>query len=187
MKAKEAEELKQKELSLKQLELISLEKQKEQELIQLKEDNLKRELDHINKLLGASTLNLVVKNEFIETIKSKLEEVSTQGKNKETKDALHAIVKEIDKSLKLQEDWEQFEHHFDQVHGDFLSRLRNQFLELTPNDQKLCALLRLNLNTKEIAKLMSISLRGVEVSRYRLRKKLGLPKGKNLSKFILEY
>ncbi|MCK6692317.1 MAG: hypothetical protein L6Q97_09460, partial [Thermoanaerobaculia bacterium] len=62
-----------------------------------------------------------------------------------------------------------------------------QFHDLTPNEQKLCALLRLNLSTKEISNLMSISLRGVEIARYRLRKKLGLDQGQNLSKFILEY
>ena len=132
-------------------------------------------------------MNLVVKNEFIETIKNALKEVRLKGKNLETKKALERIEREIDTTLRVQEDWEQFEHHFDQVHGDFLTRLRESFADLTPNDQKLCAFLRLNLNTKEIANLMSISLRGVEVARYRLRKKLSLKKGKNLSKFILEY
>jgi DNA-binding CsgD family transcriptional regulator len=58
---------------------------------------------------------------------------------------------------------------------------------LTLNEQKLCAFLRLNLNTKDIANIMGISLRGVEVARYRLRKKLGLQRGQNLSKFILAY
>jgi DNA-binding CsgD family transcriptional regulator len=65
--------------------------------------------------------------------------------------------------------------------------LRDEFSELSPNEQKLCAFLRLNLNTKEVANLMNISARGVEVARYRLRKKLGLKKGENLSKFVLEY
>ena len=105
----------------------------------------------------------------------------------ETKKALEKIVKAIDTTLKLQEDWEQFEFHFDQVHGDFLNRLQEQFQDLTPNEQKLCVFLRLNLNTKDIANLMGISLRGVELARYRLRKKLELDTGQNLSKFILEY
>jgi DNA-directed RNA polymerase specialized sigma24 family protein len=105
----------------------------------------------------------------------------------ETKHALEKIVREIDTTLRLQEDWRQFEYHFDQIHGDFLNRLREHFHDLTPNEQKLCALLRLNLSTKEISNLMSISLRGVEIARYRLRKKLGLDLGQNLSKFILEY
>ena len=186
-KAALAEEAIQVELAKKQAELIKIEQQKGQELLQLEEDKIKSELQHLNNLLAASTMNLVVKNEFIETIKGKIKEVTRKGKNRETKQALEQIVKEIDVTLKLQEDWEQFEHHFDQVHGTFLSRLRDEFSDLSPNEQKLCAFLRLNLNTKDISNLMGISLRGVEVARYRLRKKLSLHKGQNLSKFILEY
>jgi len=186
-KAKKIEETKQKELAEKQQELIQIEEQKEQELLQLKEEKIHSELRHVKNLLAASTMNLVVKNEFIETIKEELKEVNRKGKIIETKRTLEQIVKEIDTTLRLQEDWEQFKHHFDQVHGNFSTRLRAEFLDLSPNEQKLCAFLRLNLNTKEIASLMGISLRGVEVARYRLRKKLTLQKGQNLSKFILQY
>jgi DNA-binding CsgD family transcriptional regulator len=132
-------------------------------------------------------MNLVVKNEFIDSIKQELKELKKNGKWAEAKQALERIVKEIDINLKLQEDWEQFEYHFDKVHGDFLTRLQQAYPDLSPNEQKLCTLLRLKLNTKEIANLLSISQRGVEVARYRLRKKLDLEKRQNLSKFILEY
>ena len=186
-KAKKIEARKQDELEQKQQELVNVEQQKDEELSQLEAEKVESELRHLNNLLAASTMNLVVKNEFIENIKQELKEVRKKGKHDETKQALVRIEREIDTTLKLQEDWKQFEHHFDQVHGDFLTRLREGFTDLSPNDQKLCAFLRLNLNTKEIANLMNISLRGVEVARYRLRKKLGLEKGTNLSKFILEY
>lgn len=186
-KAIEAEKAKQFELSKKQQELVEIEQKKEQELLAMEEDKMKIELRHLNNLLAASTMNLVVKNEFIETIKEKIQEVNRKGKNKETKEALQQIVKEINITLRLQEDWEQFEYHFDQVHGDFLNRLREEYHDLSPNEQKLCAFLRLNLNSKDIANLMGVSLRGVEVARYRLRKKLGVNTGQNLSKFILEY
>ncbi|MFK7904511.1 MAG: hypothetical protein AB8B69_05275, partial [Chitinophagales bacterium] len=181
------EETKQKQLAEKEQKLIEVEQQKEQELSKLKEEKIHSELRHVKNLLAASTMNLVVKNEFIETIKEGLKEVKQMGKNVETKQALEKIVKEIDTTLRLQEDWEQFKHHFDQVHGNFSTRLRAEFIDLSPNEQKLCTFLRLNLNTKEIASLMGISLRGVEVARYRLRKKLALQKGQNLSKFILKY
>jgi hypothetical protein len=181
------EDARQRELLKKQQELMDIERQKEQEVRQIEEEKIKSELRHLNNLLAASTMNLVVKNEFMETIKQELEEVKRKGKSAETKQSLEKIVRDIDTTLRLQEDWEQFEYHFDQVHGDFLNRLREQFHDLTPNEQKLCALLRLNLSTKEISNLMSISLRGVEIARYRLRKKLGLDMGQNLTKFILEY
>ncbi|MFZ4633497.1 MAG: hypothetical protein ACOYNO_04750 [Saprospiraceae bacterium] len=187
LKAQAVEAEKHKELLGKQQELMEIEHQKEQAVRQIEEDKMKSELRHLNSLLAASTMNLVVKNEFMETIKEELEEVKQKGKSMETKHALEKIVREIDTTLRLQEDWKQFEHHFDQIHGDFLNRLREHFSELTPNEQKLCALLRLNLSTKEISNLMSISHRGVEIARYRLRKKLGLGPGQNLSKFILEY
>jgi DNA-binding CsgD family transcriptional regulator len=161
--------------------------QKQKELQELKEEQIESELRHVNNLLAASTMNLVVKNEFIENIKEDIEQVKLNRNVGDTQKALERIIKEIDTTLKLQEDWKQFEYHFDRVHGDFLTRLTNEFLDLTPGEQKLCAFLRLKMDTKEIANLMSISLRGVEVARYRLRKKLGLNKHQNLSKFILEY
>lgn len=187
LRALAVEDAKERELLKKQQELIEIEHQKEQALRQIEEDKMKSELRHLNSQLATSTMNLVVKNEFMENIREELEEVKRKGKSVETKQALEKIVREIDTTLRLEEDWKQFEYHFDQIHGDFLNRLREQFHDLTPNEQKLCALLRLNLSTKEISNLMSISLRGVEIARYRLRKKLGLDMGQNLSKFILEY
>ena len=170
------EQLSQKELSQKQLELQAL-----------KEEQIKSELSHVSNLLAASTMNLVVKNEFMENIKEEIRQVRRTDNIEDKQRALERIIKEIDTTLKVQEDWKQFEYHFDRVHGDFLSRLTTEFLDLTPGEQKLCAFLRLKMDTKEIANLMGISLRGVEVARYRLRKKLRLDVHQNLSKFILEY
>ncbi len=161
--------------------------QKQDELKRLKEEKVKGELRHVNNLLAASTMNLVVKNEFVENIKEEIKTIKEKGDVGQTRKALDHLIKEIDSTLKVQEDWKQFEYHFDRVHGDFLSRLTNEFTELTPGDHKLCAFLRLNMDSKEISNLMGISLRGVEVARYRLRKKLNLDSGQNLAKFILEY
>jgi DNA-binding CsgD family transcriptional regulator len=170
------EQAKQKELA-----------QKQQELQELKEEQIKSELSHVNNLLAASTMNLVVKNEFMENIKEGIRQAKITDKVEEKQRALERIIKEIDTTLKVQEDWKQFEHHFDRVHGDFLKRLTTQFTDLTPGEQKLCAFLRLKMDTKEIANLMAISTRGVEVTRYRLRKKFNLETQQNLAKFILEY
>jgi DNA-binding CsgD family transcriptional regulator len=161
--------------------------QKQKELQQLKDEQVKNELIHVNTLLAASTMNLVVKNEFMETIKEEIRQAKATDKVEDKQRALEKIIKEIDTTLKVQEDWKQFEHHFDQIHGDFLKRLTREFTDLTPGEQKLCAFLRLNMDTKEIANLMAISSRGVEVTRYRLRKKFKLDTHQNLSKFILEY
>lgn len=186
-KAQRIEQARQLELANKQKKLIEIRQLKEKELLDLKEEKMKSELQHVNKLLAASTMNLVVKNEFIESIREEIKDAKQKGVRPETKQVLDKIVKEINVTLRVQQDWEQFEYHFEKVHGDFLSRIRTIFPDLSPNEQKLCAFLRLNLNTKEIANLLSISTRGVEVARYRLRKKLQLETGQNLSKFILEY
>lgn len=85
----------------------------------------------------------------------------------------------------MDDNWEQFAHHFDNVHTDFLLVLKNRYPTLTANELKLCAYVRMNLSSKEIAQLMNISIRGVEIGRYRLRKKLGLPKEMNLFEFLL--
>ncbi|MBX2815260.1 MAG: hypothetical protein KTR24_04665 [Saprospiraceae bacterium] len=187
MQAEALEQQQKDAIDAEQQKRRAIEEQKEKELLELEEEKMENELRHINNLLAASTMNLVVKNEFIETIKEELREIRTQGRDTKTRKALEKIEREIDSTLRLQEDWQQFEYHFDKVHGDFLTRIREEFEDLTPNDQKLCAFLRLNLSTKEIANLMSISLRGAEIARYRLRMKLNLQKGQNLSKYILEY
>jgi DNA-binding CsgD family transcriptional regulator len=174
-------------LEEEQLKLLKAQEQKKKELQFLHDEKIQSELQHVNNLLAASTMNLVVKNEFIDMIKEQLNDLKKMGETADTKKVLELIIKEIDTTLRLKEDWEDFEYHFDKVHGDFLSRLREKYKDLTPNEQKLCAFLRLNLSTKEIANSMSISLRGVEVARYRLRKKLNLQKGQNLTKFILEF
>ncbi len=174
------------EIEKKERTIEEIADKKEMELLKLKEENMKNELSHVNNQLATTTMNLVVKNDFITTIRSELKDIKEKD-SKSAKLALDRLVREIDTTLRVQEDWEQFEYHFDQVHGDFLTRLRNEFQDLTPSEQKLCAFLKLNLSTKEIANLLSISIRGVEVARYRLRKKLKLQKGQNLSKFIIEY
>jgi hypothetical protein len=119
------EEAKQKELALKQ-----------QELQELKEEKIKSELSHVNSLLAASTMNLVVKNEFMENIKEEIRQAKLTDKVEDKQRALERIIKEIDTTLKVQEDWKQFEHRFDKVHGDFLKRLTTEFTDLTPGEQK---------------------------------------------------
>ena len=85
------------------------------------------------------------------------------------------------------DEWEHFMQYFDEVHGDFSRRLRQEFPQLSPQDLKLCAYLRMNLSTKEIAQLLNITIRGVEIARYRLRKKLMLQRTVNLAEYILNF
>jgi len=103
--------------------------------------------------------------------------------DKKTKN-IRRIIKIINEQLEINDDWERFSLYFDKANNDFLKILKENFPLLTPTDLKLCAYLRLNLSTKAIADLLNLSIRGVESSRYRLRKKLDLSNDITLSDFL---
>jgi DNA-binding CsgD family transcriptional regulator len=96
------------------------------------------------------------------------------------------IIKRLSDDENVDQEWDQFSKYFDKVHSDFVSALKQQHPSLTPSESKLCIYLRMNLSTKEIAQLLNISVRGVEISRYRLRKKLQLSKEQNLFDYLIQ-
>jgi DNA-binding CsgD family transcriptional regulator len=175
------------ELSNKDVQLKTIQKEKEAEITHLKNEKLNAELNHKNTELTSVTMHLLTKNELIGDIKNKLTGLKSKDDKIEIKKSLSKILKEIEASSYLDKDWEQLEFHFDRVHRDFSKRIKKAFPQLTTQEMKLCTYLRLNFTTKEIAQLLHISVRGVEISRYRLRKKLKLDRDQNLSEFILEF
>ncbi len=167
----------QKQLQLQhQLEIQENEKQ----IIQLKNEKLQAEVEHKNSELASSAMNLVQKKEFLSKLKEDLTSYKGNTEPDKSGKEFQKIIKLIDKELDHNEEWEQFAIHFDSVHTNYLKKLKDQFPSLTTSDLKLAAYLRLNLSSKEIAQLMNISVRGVETSRYRLRKKLGIESEENL-------
>ena len=158
--------------------------QSEAEIIRLRNEKLKSDVQHKTSKLASATMHLVQKGEILLEIKNGLNKL-VNNSIPENKKKIKQLIRAIDEDIRLDDNWEQFELHFDQVHENFLKRLREKYPVLTPKDQKLCAYLRMNLTTKEIAPLMNISVRGVEISRYRLRKKLELDSDTNLVEFIM--
>lgn len=154
-------------------------------LTEIQNEKLEAEIRFKNQELASATMHLVQKGEILLTIQEALNQILEKSTNPAVKKEIQQLLNLLNFDAKLDEDWEHFAFHFDQVHVDFLKRLREQFPQLSSNDYKLCAYLRMNLTTKEIAPLMNISVRGVEASRYRLRKKLNLPNDANLTDFIL--
>lgn len=179
----------EKELELKQkddvIETITL--QSEQEIMRLKNDQLQSQIEFKNQELTSSAMNLIQKNKLLNTIKSSLKSLMEENSSQELNTQLSRLVRSIDKDLEGVEDWSAFAESFDQVHGKFITRLKEKFPELTPQEIKFSAYIRMNLNTKEIANLLGISVRGVEIGRYRVRKKLGLSRQDNLSDFLLRF
>jgi len=168
----------QKEIALKDSEEV---------IERLKNEKLQAEIQSKNQELASATMHLINKNGFIDHVKSGVISVIKKSKNQEVKNELNKVVLSIEKNIAGDSDWEQFEIHFDQVHGDFIHRFKVHFKDLSPQEIKLSAYLRMNLSSKEIAYLMNISTRGIEIARYRLRKKLGLERIENLQEFILRF
>jgi len=158
-----------------------------EDIVRLENEKLQLDNDTKNQELASTTLHLLQKNELIQDLSIKLSEISKSSKEKETKQALDQLLNKVASDHQMDEDWEIFALHFNQVHLDFLHRITEKYPEITPKDKKLCAFLRMNLSSKEIAPLLGISIRGVEISRYRLRKKLHLDAEDNLSTFILNF
>ena len=160
------------DIALKELE-------SSQKLMQLNNEKLKLDIESKNRELAISTMSLIKKNEFLNNIKKEL-------KDKDGGQDLTKVIKIIDKNLNNTDDWKLFEEAFNNADKDFLKHIKSLHPSLTPNDLRLCAYLRLNLTSKEIAPLLNISYRSVEVKRYRLRKKIGLPHESSLTSYILE-
>lgn len=158
----------------------------EKEIVKLQNEKLETEIDYKNKELGAAAMNLVQKRELLSKIKEELMRLLKNLDNGETVKNFKKVIKMMTDDEKFEQNWEHFSYHFDRVHGDFLLALKSKYPNITTSELKLCAYLRLNLSTKEIAQLMNISVRGVEVSRYRLRKKLQIPSEVNLFNYLIE-
>jgi DNA-binding CsgD family transcriptional regulator len=153
---------------------------KEQKIIRLKNEKLESEVLYKAKELATSAMAIIQKNNILQMLKQELQK---EESSKNTKN----IVRLINKNLSSEKDWELFEANFDLIHDCFFRNLKKRSPHLTPADLKLCAYLRLNFSTKEIAQLTGNSVRGVEVARYRLRKKLQLTQEQNLNIFMLEF
>lgn len=165
-------EKKNRELKLTQIE-------NEKEIIKIKNEQLQKEYKTKSKELAASIMNISKKNELLTQIKSQLSDLKDQT-------TVNRVVKVISKNLKHNnDDWEFFQEAFNNADSEFLKKIKIKHKNLSPNDLKLCAYLRLNLSSKEIAPLFNISVRSIEIKRYRLRKKMNLSPKENLVNYIL--
>jgi DNA-binding response OmpR family regulator/DNA-binding CsgD family transcriptional regulator len=139
---------------------------------------LKAQVDLKNRELAALTLNSLYKKNLILKLKKKLSSISQ--KCPEANEILF-VLNYFDEN---EEDWNIFRDYFEAVHNGFFDRLSAVHSELTPNEKRLCAYLRIGLNSNEISKLLSISKEGIKKNRYLLRKKMGLQTGESLEDFI---
>ncbi|MEJ2902983.1 triple tyrosine motif-containing protein [Pedobacter panaciterrae] len=158
----------------------------EKEIVRLEYEKLEADVNYKNRELSNMTMHLVQRGKVLAKIK---EVISAVIKNHDINDSspsfrhLIRLIRDVEKS---DQDWENFSIHFNTVNTNFFNKLKDQFPELTPNELKLCAYLKMNLSTKEIAQLMNITIKAVEVGRYRLRKKLHIQSETNLYDFLIQ-
>ena len=160
-------------------EMLYLKLKNEQELMQEKNERLRAEIDAKNKELAVTAMGIVKKNEFLIQLRDEMQNRSPDQV------IMDKMIGSVNLEIENEESWEMLRSAFENVDKDFIQVLMARHAELTPNDLKLCTYLRLNLNSKEIASLMNISVRSMETKRYRLRKKLGLEHDENLVEYIL--
>lgn len=160
------------------LEIKELEN--EQQLMKLRNEQLSQDVDTKSRELAVSTMSLIKKNELLAVIKEDLKKTSDEGNR-----SVKSVISTITKNISEEDTWNVFKEAFDTADKDFLKKVKQAHPALTPNDLRLCAYLRLNLSSKEIAPLLNISVRSIEIKRYRLRKKMELPHEQGLVEYIL--
>ncbi|MDR1556920.1 MAG: hypothetical protein LBS88_07830 [Tannerellaceae bacterium] len=158
-------------------------KEQEQLIIKLKNEKLENELIFKSKELTNAALTLIRYDDFFNKLKAEIQKQMQSGTY--SKKYFEKLIHLIDKNQTREDGWEVFLANLDLVHENFFHKLKEDYPELTPGDLRICALLRLNIPTKDIARMQNLSIRGIEAARYRLRKKLNLPEGKSLVEFLI--
>lgn len=159
----------------------------QQKLQQLKSEMLESELQNKNNELTLQTSMLVKKNQVMQALLDELES-QKEALGDRYPNKLYTKMKAlITENQNSQADWLLFESYFNSAHQNFIERLRARYSDLTAGDLRICCLLRMNLSTKEIASMLNISVRSVELRRYRLRKRLCMETEDNLVDFLLSF
>jgi AraC family chitin signaling transcriptional activator len=161
------------------LEIYALEN--EQQLMKLRNEQLSQDVDTKNRELAVSTMSLIKKTELLNIIKEDLKKSSEENSGKN----IRTVISTINRNISEDDSWDVFKEAFDNADKDFLKKIKSLHPSLTPSDLKLCAYLRINLSSKEIAPILNISIRSMEIKRYRLRKKLNLSHDEGLADYIL--
>lgn len=175
-------EAQQKEIETK---MLSEDIKTQQKINELQNQNHKIEIEHKNKELITTTMHVVNKNKVLSDIKKMVKK--EMESDSVSKNNLQKVIYEINSNINLDKDWNDFKMHFEAINSKFFNQLQTQYPQLTQNDLKLCAYMRMNLSSKEIAQIMNITLSAINKSRNRLRKKMNLDSNINFTQYMMEY
>lgn len=189
--ALEMEKKKELEIQEQQKQFEAETSAKKREIKELKNQQLQYELRHKSQELASSTMNLIRKNEILLEVMDHITKVTsdirTSTDTTVVLSRLGKMERNIRQNIENDNNWKRFEENFDLVYENYLKRLGEMYPELNVSDKKLCAYLKMDLSSKDIAPLMNMSVRSVETNRYRLRKKMGLERDTNLGEFLQRF
>lgn len=179
----------------KEEELLAMRAQAEQEALQkdfeiatLKSEQLEVDIRHKSSELSNATMNVIRKNEMLQDIASKISKIQASSDiNHNVQRQLAAIQASIEENISHDDDWSTFNRNFDVVYGNYTKRLHEMYPQLTPADLRLCCYIKMGLSSKEIAPLINISFKSVEMARYRLRKKINLDGDVSLADYLANF
>lgn len=156
------------------------------ELEKIKTEELQLELQTKNTELSALALALAQKNELLARLQTQLLVAQETVKRKSEREALDKLKAQITSFLSSEKSWYMFDQQFQTIHHDFVQKLSTKYPQLSPIELRVCALLKVNLNSKEIADILCVETKSVEMYRFRIRKKIALDSTKNLHSHIID-
>ncbi|MBQ4818547.1 triple tyrosine motif-containing protein [Aquimarina sp. MMG016] len=176
----------QKEIELQEIKFEEKRLKAKNDKIKKHNKLLKENLESRNKELASSAMQMVQMDNQLLQMKKSLDEIYPDS-NGEIRKHLRSVIKSLEDQINGDSNWKHFETHFNQIHDNSLERIKDEYPDLNHRELRLCAYLKLNLSSKEIAPLMGISYRGVESLRFRLRKKMNLDTSINLTDYIIRF
>ncbi|EDM36530.1 Tetratricopeptide TPR_2 [Pedobacter sp. BAL39] len=150
---------------------------------EMEETQLKSDIELKSKELTTQVLHVIRKNQLLESLKSQLEEMAKDDK-RDQKKQFRQVIQQINQNFNNDNYWTEFRQLFEQIHHSFFDNLNRQFPGLTATDLRLISLLKMNMDSNDMAAMLAISQDSLRIARYRLRKKLNLDQGENLVSFL---
>jgi hypothetical protein len=170
---------------VKDLSIAKKAERLENSLLQKEKEQLEKDLDSKTRELNLKIAKLIEINALVREVISSLEiilSIDPKEKNKEIKLVISELMNHTNDDL-----WQQLELTFGQIHQSFYNKIVKQFPNLTRNEKRLCAFLKMNLSTKDISSITHQTIRSIEVARARLRIKMNLDRSESLMKYFSEF
>jgi DNA-binding response OmpR family regulator/DNA-binding CsgD family transcriptional regulator len=169
----------------KMMESATLLHMKEMELMQKDKEKAEALLEYKEKELVGLTLRLTKAGKLMDQLANELQKVVSDFDNTNV-DKINEVINSFKMQIDL-DNWKQIEAMFLNIHSGFFNKILAQNPDLSSNELKLCALMRLNMTTKDIAAFTLQSEGAIKKARYRLRQKLNLPTDENLLKMVFQF